>query len=381
MAGVNLDKIQEDRINNLAKKWDNEDAISLDEIFISERVFDTLGNDKTIVQSFLLPTILSILPFTPLVYVEICPFCINKENYIQFTSLVRTGQIVPFLIAPYSRYPDQVLDAVRGYDHVSCYEFSFYKHVELTSSSDSGLCPHCIDKFKNEIEDLVKGRRGARKFRRHLDRLIHNIRPFLNPDYELLKDFHDVSSKYDIEGANQLVDMSEAINSFRTAQAFNATLLINEHDFSRIPDGVTDESDRARIFSLKLSSLVSEGLGLKIPTDIDIDQYIEILQDFRPKLMSINKSIIESAKVDGDLFLPKLLNTIAKFNAEIERVKGLKRYMLYEAGVELVLNNKALVTSAFVASGWNLTFGTVQKGQYPRQAIGSWGTQALSGNH
>ena len=227
----------------------------------------------------------------------------------------------------------------------------------------------------------MKGRRGARKFRRHLDRLIHNIRPFLNPDYELLKDFHDVSSKYDIEGANQLVDMSEAINSFRTAQAFNATLLINEHDFSRIPDGVTDESDRARIFSLKLSSLVSEGLGLKIPTDIDIDQYIEILQDFRPKLMSINKSIIESAKVDGDLFLPKLLNTIAKFNAEIERVKGLKRYMLYEAGVELVLNNKALVTSAFVASGWNLTFGTVQKGQYPRQAIGSWGTQALSGNH
>ena len=33
------------------------------------------------------------------------------------------------------------------------------------------------------------------------------------------------------------------------------------------------------------------------------------------------------------------------------------------------------------SSGWNLTFGTVQKGQYPRQAIGSWGTQALSGNH
>ena len=37
--------------------------------------------------------------------------------------------------------------------------------------------------------------------------------------------------------------------------------------------------------------------------------------------------------------------------------------------------------SVVIASGWNLTFGTVQKGQYPRQAIGSWGTQALSGNH
>jgi hypothetical protein len=44
-------------------------------------------------------------------------------------------------------------------------------------------------------------------------------------------------------------------------------------------------------------------------------------------------------------------------------------------------NAEILASGELLPSGWNLTFGTVQKGQYPRQAIGSWGTQALSGNH
>lgn len=62
--------------------------------------------------------------------------------------------------------------------------------------------------------------------------------------------------------------------------------------FSRVPNGISDESDLARLFAHQLNSPVSEGLGLKVPVDINIEQYIEIIGHFRPKLIKLNQSVI-----------------------------------------------------------------------------------------
>lgn len=80
----------------------------------------------------------------------------------------------------------------------------------------------------------VKVKRGAPLFRRRLDRLTYNIYPCIAPDYELLDDAHETSINRDIDRLARFVDMSEAVHSFRTAQAFNAAALVDEQGlFSR----------------------------------------------------------------------------------------------------------------------------------------------------
>lgn len=350
MVSTDLDKVHEKRLAAVVKRWEKNDDIDINDIFVSELVIDSLDNEKTLVESFDLPKILALLPFTQIVYVEICPHCINESNYESFRVLATSRVIVPILNAPYRFYPNQVQDMLHGHDHVSWHEYMLYKDTILPHLADGGLCGHCVRKREDELKAIVKGKRNAPKYRELLDRLIYNITPFVPPDYDLLDDMGVAFSNLDIERVVQLRDMSEAISSFRSAQAFNAALTINEKDISNVPPGTTNENDEARQLTLQLRELVSEGLGLRIPTDIDIELYVELLKDFRPQIISVTNDVINSSKEEKDLLMKKLLGTISSINAETERIKGLKRYMLYEAGVEFVGKNKTFVASVFVAS-------------------------------
>lgn len=354
MKNTDLDKLHDKRLDALVKRWHEGDDVDINDIFVSELVINSLDNEKTLIESFDLPNILALLPFTEIIYVEICPYCITKSNFEAFKSLTISGLIIPVLNGPYHAYPDPVIDVLKGHNHVSWHEYLLFKSTILPHLADGGLCRHCVDKREDELKALVKGKRKAPIYRENLDRLMYNISPFVPPDFELLDEIEVAFKTLDIDRVIQLRDMSEAINSFRNAQAFNAVLSFNEKDISNIPPGITDESDDARRVALELNGMVSDGLGLKIPTDINIDQYIELLKDFRPDILQITNTIMDSSNIEGDLSVKQLLGTISSINTEIERIKGLKRYMLYEAGVEFVGNNKTFVASAFIASAMGL---------------------------
>lgn len=350
MPSTDLDKIHNKRIKAVSKKFDDSHCYDVNDIFVSERIIDTLDNDKSLVESFVLPEIMALLPFTPIIYVEICPYCIDESNYESFKALTISGLVIPILIDEYKKYPELVQDFLRGHDHMSCYEYSIYRSIILGNLTDGGICGHCVDKQEGELKAQIKGKRNAPKFRKNLKHLLYNIHPYVTPDYELLDAIGVAFRNLDIETTIQLKDMSEAIRSFRTSQAFNAALTINETDLSNVPTGITNDSDKARQLGLELRRLVSDGLGLKIPTDIDIEQYVELIRDFRPQIVSVTNEILKSSKKKNEQSVGELLGTISEINLEIERIKGLKRYMLYEAGVEIIVKNKSFVASVFVAS-------------------------------
>jgi len=354
MASIDLDKIHKKRIGIVSKKMDDTNFYDENDIFVSERVIDSLHDEKSLVESFSQPRIMALLPFTPIVYVEICPNCINKENFESFKALTISGMVIPIITGEYCRYPEAVQDFLCGHDHISCYEYGLYRSVILNNLADGGICSHCVDKRVSKIKLKVKGKRNAPAFRNNLKRLLYNIHPFVNPDYELLDAIDLAFRNLDIETTIQLRDMSEAIHSFRTSQAFNASLSINETDLSNVPSGITNENDEARQFGLDLRRMVSDGLGLKIPTDINIEQYIELVNDFRPQIIGITNEILSSSTKEKEQLVGDLLGSISAINMEIERIKGLKRYLLYEAGIELVGKNKAFVASLFVASAMGL---------------------------
>lgn len=351
---MDLDKRQKERVNTIVRRMNNGDDVFPDELFVSERVIDTIDVDKTIINSFKVPELLSLLPFSPIIYVEICPSCVSRENFHVFRSLVNAEQIIPILISRYHDYPDVVVDVVKGRHHISVYEYDAYRTQRLFWDADGGLCSHCTKKYAKTMRGLVKGKKGSLHFRRQLNRLMDNIHPFVYPDFEILDEMENAFSEFDREKAEQVSDLSETICYFRTGQAFNAALLMKESDFSRVPSGVTNETDHARLFSLQLKKLVSEGLGIKIPIDINMEQYLELVSDFRPYIMNIHEDIFQGAMTNGSLSFEKLLGEIEKFNGEITKIKGLKRYMLYEACVEIVSNNKTLAISALVAGALGL---------------------------
>jgi hypothetical protein len=90
-------------------------------------------------------------------------------------------------------------------------------------------------------------------------------------------------------------------------------------------------------------------------------------------LFSAGATLADDTDEANELFVEavKLLNSAENIEDPIEKSDAL----------EEALRKLNEIVDDYQSSGWNLTFGTVQKGQYPRQAIGSWGTQALSGNH
>ena len=350
-----LDKLHKKRVDSLAARWEDGNEIEIDDIFISERVLESLDSNKALIEGFKIEEILALAPFSANLYVSVCPYCITPENIEAFCKLTRAGIIVPILIARYEDYPEPVINSLIGLDHISHYEYSFYRYLVLYTSSAGGLCHHCVDDFDNEIRSIVKGKRGAPVYRAHLDQVLSNIHPFLSPDFELLEDIKGAFKSLDREFVSQLSDLSFTIRGMRTSQAFEASLIINESEFSNLPEGIAEEADLARSTSLRLARLVSEGLGLKIPVDIPTDNYIELINDFRPKITKIVETSIVDAITDEDgLSVQALLSSINEINREIERIKGLKRHMLLEAIVGFTSNNRAFSVSTLIAGAMGL---------------------------
>src|SRR5437762_2972735 len=68
------------------------------------------------------------------------------------------------------------------------------------------------------------------------------------------------------------------------------------------------------------------------------------------------KSISES---DRNIAYSALNKEVMKINGEIERVKGLKRYVLLEATFDFYKNNRPLVKTAFIAGALGVASGLV----------------------
>ena len=86
-----LDKLQKQRVDVIEKDWHDGHAIEINDIFVSNRVLESLDESKTIVEGFRLPEVLPLIPFTQTVYVMVCPYCIDHNNIEPFRKLVQTG--------------------------------------------------------------------------------------------------------------------------------------------------------------------------------------------------------------------------------------------------------------------------------------------------
>jgi hypothetical protein len=354
-SNQDLDRIQCQRVQAFMKS-NGFQRRTIDNIFLSERVSESINEPKIFLYSYDIQKILSYLPLAKNIYVSVCPKCVSRERLNTFKPLVERGAIVPALTSPYSVYPGAVQRIVASHDHMSCFEFDAYRSVVLRNSVDRMICSHCAGMRRDEILKIMKKSKVLLSNEDDIGRVMHNLFPFIYPDFELLDALQSAAKRESKIRIEELVRLSYVINSIRSSEAFNAQIVMDESDIRKIPKGFAKATDEALRLSVPVNKQVSDGLGLTIPTDIPIERYIELARDFQPRISTIIGNILGDDRKSDELTNTTALNKeIMKINMEIERVKGLKRHLLLESAVSFYSSNRALVSTAFIAGSLGRT--------------------------
>jgi hypothetical protein len=357
---ASLDKVQKERVDLFWERLGtNYSSWKSEELFLSERVFKTLPEDKILLAHFDLSKILSVLPFSPNTYVEICPNCFSPKDLPAFSTLVRKGAIIPILVAPYDRFPQPIVDALRPYDHVSRYEYGAYRWLALQKLAEKGVCSHCAKLAEQNINKHIRQTKSAEKFRKFRERLFGNLYPFINEDFELIQRFKYVAKKRDLAAAAQLANLSYSIHEFRSSQAFNAQFIIDSTMLDSLPQEFHSTQYEDVDFSLRAKKQIADGFGLKIPTVEHLESYIEIAKDFQPRIAKVIGSVIVSSNQGTAKSMTEIIRTQMELNTEIERIIKLKRYLALETAVDIFTRNKALAATALIAGAAGLASGAM----------------------
>ena len=307
---------------------------------------------KVITISFDLQRILSLIPFTPTLYVEICYACVRESNVSKFRELVESGSIVPVLISAYRHYDQEIVDFVASHAHVSAYARDFFRNLVLHGKANGGICPHCAQRRINGIKADLKKLNDSKSELASVSLIARNLAPYVRPDYELLDALSTVVSEGRLKSIASIEKISWKINEIRTSQAFNSPVVFDSNTISKLPVGIASETDFAKATALEVANFTLDGLGLRIPTDIPLRRYIEIVQDYRPSILKVIDNVSHEAKgADGHVSLVDLERQVSKINDEIERVKGLRRTTFLAAGIGFYNNHPQLtVTGLLVAA-------------------------------
>jgi hypothetical protein len=333
---------------------------SIEEIFLSEKVAKSIPEEKAYLPSFDFWRILALLPFYKNVYVCVCPACLSRDPSGQFAALVEAGAMIPVLSASYRLYDDSVRNLVASHDHVSAHEFSLFRTMTLLGGANGAVCQHCIDRKKRAILRVSKASEWLAKRVRDIDAAFANLYPYLSPDYDLIDRLHEAAKKNNLSQFDELSNLSWTINSVRSMQALNAPVLLDESELASVPKGFSIETDEVRGIAADLQSEAYERLRIRIPTDIPLDQYLEIAREFQPQLRVIASTLSSATKgVNHATARTALLKKIMQINAEVERIKGLKRYAFLEAAINFFERNKALAATTFIAGALGLAGGVI----------------------
>jgi hypothetical protein len=353
MATSDLDELHKARIKQLEKvRPRKKDLPAL--VFLGESIARDAFKPKLILSGFSLDQILPILPFTPILYVRICPRCVASETtFEEYAALLRNRLITPVLMAPYKYYPQRILDGLKSIDHVSSYEAFQFRAHRLWDQHDVVLCAHCFGERRKTILSHANELNDEKHYLRLINSAFACLAPAIFPDFELADEIERATKEKDLQGLDRLHHVSQLIHKIRTAQTWNGALPINAADLALLPDNVSSDVEEGRRISISLRNYAADGLGIKIPRDIPIDRYAEIVRENQPRITAVVDRVVSKAGHKAPGF-DALCREISRMNNEIERIKGLKRYLLLEAIAEPVRKNKALVASALVTAALGL---------------------------
>ena len=273
--------------------------------------------------------VLSLLPFTPLQYHVLCPYCIRQKNFDNFKTLVRYGAIIPVLQAKYSAYPEPVRDFILTQPHLSSREFLYFRSNSIPVDLERHKQGH---RLIEELGRIVESRRNSKTYRDCIGGLSYGLMPYPATDIELLQIAKAACERHKLAELKSLARLSTALHKFRSAQVFNGAQVLDQAELQGLPHSISAETDEALRVSEDLQAKAAMGLGIQTPRDLPLEAYIEIARDYQPRITEVMKSVTSSGERSSSISLSK---NISNINAEIGRLKNTRRYAFLEACIGL----------------------------------------------
>lgn len=350
---MDLDTIHEARVDALGKKLREHGEYRHEDLFLHQRVVETIGKEKVLIDSFKPKRLLPILPFSPVVYVQTCPACISARSFPTFSRLIDAGLVIPILTAPYRDYPSAVVSQLAKRDHISCYEFDFYRTTSILSGDSSdAICTCCTLSRLENIQDLARGKRHAAAYRDGIESIFSLTSPALERDTELFNLAEEAVRCRDLASLQQLENLAWSLRFARTAQSFDAAVTIRSRSIEMIPPALIDQKGVTQQTVSDLRAQMAEGLGLTIPLNMPIDAYIELVKDLQDQIRSVIAPEIDTSRhADVTIFSAKICSRITDINRHVDRWKRSKSYDLYEVGMGFVRNKGKDVAASILTAG------------------------------
>jgi len=352
VAAVDLDTLHKERTQALSKRFVGH-HIPPAEAFISERAVQAVSGNKILVDTYKGNEVLGLLPYSPVVLAPICPFCIQRENLATFKKLVSANLVMPILLFRYDAYESTLRDFIVSHDHISRFEFGLYRHHAMKWESSKFICDHCME---NRVEKICRGvrrRSNGQLYQQTLRSIFANMTPLIDSDEEIMDLAERLCAEKKLEKLRQLNRMSFVVNEIRSGHAINAPIVLKESELANLPQSVASDMDNLLVLTTKLRDIVAGGLSLKIPTDLPVDVFIELVKDYQPKISKIIDDTLAQAGAEASI--GDVSKVIANINSEIERVRGIRRYAVLEAGMSFYRNNATLVNAMLLGGAMGIT--------------------------
>ena len=350
---MDFDALQKERVRRFVNdRIQSNDRIRYDGLFNSEFVATTLHQEKMVLSGFKPDKIRAILPFTPVVYIPICSHCVKPEDFEAFKTLVRSSLVVPVLIGNYGNFEENLREFIIAHNHISSVELSGYLFLSASSKGLQPLCSNCLRKEVNDLCLSKKGEPDSKIYESDLRQFISHLDPFPRTDRELIDLAFNYFKNRELKKLRQLTRMGSLIQQIRRDEAFNAPVLLEDSDLSKLPDNLSDTVDEAHSKTASLRKMTADGLGISIPVDMPLEPYIELVKDYQPRISATITSVLKAGNNEASVL--DVSRNIIAINSEIERIKGLRRYAVLDACIGFYRDNKLLAAATMLAGSLGL---------------------------
>jgi hypothetical protein len=283
---------------------------------------------------------------------------------------------------PYRNFDKAVVERLIGIDHISFWQFVIFRFASLSAPGMQNLCQPCVERTQRDILARIPHRRGIRSrlvTRVEAEMIFDNLYPYVAPDEELLDVVSEAAGKRSFHDMMSLAQLSISVHKLRTAQALSASLVVDAHDLEQPPDRTFNKTDLEKQTELKLNEFVRQGIAIKIPDNIPLEAYIELVREFRPAIRKVCAQLVESTRDrSGDVDLVDLVSRISDFNHELERVGRKRRYLVLEAIVGVLRRNRRLMKAILTTMGLGAMSGVADLTVRDGQGKGARGTNVES---
>jgi len=333
---------------------------------IQDLVGDKLGNilygatpSLVLTGTTKLPLVPNFVPFYEKVFITICAYCSVVNTPSDLEPFLKAECVIPVLISPLPGFPPEFIEAITPFLHLpfslreALHWIRLFCHEEATINTH--VCSNC---FGNSLGRALASIKGLSIGEADMVRWTHGILPYiLTPSALHMMTLQAFNGALESEGSHALpryasiiggigkLDQAIVYSSVCALEASTVDTVIKRHN-AYFP------ADKVAIMSPDLVRESALRLGIAYSPDIDVGDYLKIVQAHAAKCVGIL-----STRGLGESQFQDTLDRVNDISAEVRKLAGTKRGKVFEFTTSFLRENKGLLAPlvgggvGFIAGG------------------------------